>query len=47
MLRNMAHPIQAAAEAVGSVGADPRVLQRSTLFQGANEGPAAVAAKIR
>lgn len=42
----MAHPIQAAAEAVGAVGGDPRVAQRSTLFQGANDGPATVAAKI-
>ncbi|KAK5948556.1 hypothetical protein OHC33_010452 [Knufia fluminis] len=42
----MAHPIQAAAEAVGSFGADPRLPQRATLFQGANEGPATVAAKI-
>lgn len=46
MQRTMAHPIQAAAEAVGNFGADPRLLQRSTLFQGANEGPATVAAKI-
>lgn len=40
------HPMQAAAEAVGAVGGDPRVAQRSTLFMGANDGPATVAAKI-
>ncbi|KAK5091375.1 hypothetical protein LTR05_001558 [Lithohypha guttulata] len=42
----MAHPLQAVAEAAGAVGADPRLPQRATLFQGANEGPATVAAKI-
>ncbi|KAJ9605073.1 hypothetical protein H2200_010463 [Cladophialophora chaetospira] len=41
-----AHPVQAIGKAVGAMGGDPRALQRSTLFQGANEGPAAVAAKL-
>ena len=45
-MQQMAHPIQAAAAAVGSLGGDPRLPQRATLFQGANEGPATVAAKI-
>lgn len=41
-----AHPLQSAAEAVGSVGADPRPMQRGSLFQSANEGPAVIASKI-
>ncbi|CAG8150924.1 unnamed protein product [Penicillium nalgiovense] len=40
------HPLQAIGEAIGAAGADPRVVQRSTLFQGANDGPAKTAAKI-
>jgi catalase len=40
------HPVQAAAKAVGSMGGDPRVMQRSSLFQGANDGPAVTAAKL-
>jgi hypothetical protein len=42
----MAHPIQAVQEMAGAAGVDPRPLQRSTLFQGANDGPATVAAQI-
>jgi hypothetical protein len=42
----MSHPIQAVQEAAGAIGADPRLLQRATVFQGLNEGPAATAAKI-
>ncbi|KAJ5130085.1 uncharacterized protein N7515_006124 [Penicillium bovifimosum] len=41
-----AHPLQALGEAVGSVGIDPRAMQLSSLFQGANDGPARTAAKI-
>jgi catalase len=41
-----AHPLQALGEAVGSVGIDPRANQLSSLFQGANDGPARTAAKI-
>ncbi|KAJ5582826.1 hypothetical protein N7535_001446 [Penicillium sp. DV-2018c] len=41
-----AHPLQALGEAVGSVGIDPRAVQLSSLFQGANDGPARTAAKI-
>ncbi|KAH8151378.1 uncharacterized protein LAJ45_04580 [Morchella importuna] len=40
------HPIQAVASAMGVAGADPRPTQRTTLFQGANDGPAVTAAKI-
>jgi len=40
------HPIQAAGKVFGAMGGDPRALQRSSLFQGANDGPAAVAAKL-
>lgn len=43
---NIQHPLQAVASAVGSAGVDPRPLQRSSLFQGANDGPAVVASKI-
>ena len=42
----MAHPVQAVQEMAGSVGADPRPVQRSTLFQGLNDGPATLAAQI-
>ncbi|KAJ5548442.1 hypothetical protein N7513_005676 [Penicillium frequentans] len=41
-----AHPLQAIGEAVGSVGIDPRAKQLSSLFQGANDGPARTAAKL-
>lgn len=41
-----AHPVQAIGKAIGQMGGDPRALQRSSLFQGANEGPASVAAKL-
>lgn len=40
------HPLQTVSAAIGAAGVDPRPLQNSTLFQGANEGPAAVASKI-
>ena len=43
---NLQHPLQAVASAVGSAGVDPRPMQRSSLFQGANDGPAVVASKI-
>jgi catalase len=46
MMNMAAHPLQTAAEAVGSAGGDPRLLQRTSLFQGTNEGPAVVASKI-
>ncbi|KAK6355605.1 hypothetical protein TWF696_004704 [Orbilia brochopaga] len=40
------HPLKAAATAAGSLGLDPRVMQKASLFQGANDGPAITAAKI-
>lgn len=40
------HPMQAVAAVAGSVGMDPRPLQKSSFFQGANNGPAEVAAMI-
>lgn len=40
------HPLQALGEAVGAAGADPRIKQLNSLFQGANDGPARTAAKI-
>lgn len=45
-LRMAAHPIQAATEAVGKAGGDPRAMQRSSLFQSANIGPAKIAAML-
>ena len=39
------HPLQAAASVVGAAGDDPRS-NRTSLLQGANEGPAEIAAKI-
>ncbi|KAL9103751.1 MAG: hypothetical protein Q9163_001210 [Psora crenata] len=41
----MQHPLQAVVSAIGSAGGDPRT-NRASVFQGANEGPAEVAAKI-
>lgn len=46
MLSMAMHPIQAAGQAVGAAGGDPRPMQLSSLFQSANEGPAKIAAKI-
>ncbi|KAJ5818019.1 hypothetical protein N7474_003610 [Penicillium riverlandense] len=40
------HPLQALGEAAGSIGIDPRATQLSSLFQGANDGPARTAAKL-
>ncbi|OJD24406.1 hypothetical protein ACJ73_04233 [Blastomyces percursus] len=39
-------PLQAIDTAVGAAGADPRVHQLTSLFQGSNDGPAKVAAKL-
>ncbi|KAJ5491027.1 hypothetical protein N7539_002594 [Penicillium diatomitis] len=41
-----AHPLQAIGQAVGSMGIDPRPEQLSSLFQGANDGPAKTAARL-
>ncbi|EYE96336.1 catalase [Aspergillus ruber CBS 135680] len=40
------HPLQAISQAVGTTGGDPRPVQLSSLFQGANDGPAKAAAKL-
>ena len=40
------HPIEAASHAIGSMGGDPRMMQKSSFFQAANEGPAEIASKI-
>ena len=40
------HPIQKMAEVAGGAGVDPRPLQRSSFFAGANDGPAVHAARI-
>ena len=45
-MNSVAHPLQTAAEAVGSAGGDPRPMQRASLFQSANDGPAVIASKI-
>lgn len=42
----VAHPIQAAQEALGAVGVDPRPMQRASTFMNANEGPAEIIAKV-
>jgi catalase len=42
----MSHPIQSIQEVAGAAGADPRPIQRATVFQGLNDGPASLAAKI-
>jgi catalase len=40
------HPIQAVQEAMGAAGADPRPMQRTSLFNNANDGPAKIIAKV-
>lgn len=40
------HPLQALGRAAGAIGVDPRVKQQSSLFQGANDGPAKAAARL-
>ncbi|KAG2414122.1 hypothetical protein HFD88_003313 [Aspergillus terreus] len=40
------HPLQAIGQAVGAAGGDPRPVQLSSLFQGANDGPAKTAALL-
>jgi catalase len=42
----LSNPLQAIEGLIGSVGADPRMLQKSSTFMYANEGPASIAAKI-
>ncbi|KAH7308313.1 putative vegetative catalase [Rhexocercosporidium sp. MPI-PUGE-AT-0058] len=40
------HPLQAIQSAIGSAGGDPRPLQRASLFNNANDGPAKIIAKV-
>ncbi|KAF7950296.1 hypothetical protein EAE96_007584 [Botrytis aclada] len=40
------HPLQAIQSAIGSAGGDPRPLQRGSLFNNANDGPAAIISKV-
>ena len=40
------NPVQAAAGAVGSSGGDPRATQKTSFFQGLNEGPGEHAAQL-
>lgn len=40
------HPLQAIQSTLGAAGADPRPVQRSSLFQSANEGPATIISKV-
>ena len=42
----LVHPIDAAASAAGSLGLDPRALQKSSFFMGMNEGPAEIISKV-
>ncbi|TVY36689.1 Vegetative catalase [Lachnellula occidentalis] len=39
------HPLQAIQSAIGTAGGDPRPLQRTSLFNNANDGPAAIISK--
>lgn len=40
------HPLQSLQEAVGDAGVDPRPVQRASLFNNANDGPAKIIAKV-
>ncbi|KAM3065327.1 hypothetical protein ACMFMG_004289 [Clarireedia jacksonii] len=40
------HPLQAIQQTIGAAGGDPRPMQRGTLFQSANEGPASIISKV-
>ncbi|KAG2011224.1 heat-induced catalase [Coprinopsis cinerea AmutBmut pab1-1] len=42
----LTHPMQAAKEAMGAVGVDPRPMQRTSTFMNANDGPAEIIAKV-
>lgn len=43
---NEIHPLQAIQDSIGAAGVDPRPLQRSSLFNNANDGPAKIIAKV-
>src|ERR1700710_3051007 len=40
------HPLQAIQSEIGAAGGDPRPLQRASLFNNANDGPAKIIAKV-
>jgi hypothetical protein len=40
------HPLQAIQQTIGAAGGDPRPMQRASLFQNANDGPAKIIAKV-
>jgi catalase len=40
------HPLQAIQSTIGAAGGDPRPLQRTSLFNNANDGPAKIIAKV-
>ena len=40
------HPLQAIQSTIGAAGGDPRPLQRASLFNNANDGPARIIAKV-
>lgn len=40
------HPLQSLQETMGDAGVDPRPLQRASLFNNANDGPAKIIAKV-
>lgn len=40
------HPLQSLQETMGGAGVDPRPLQRASLFNNANDGPAKIIAKV-
>jgi catalase len=40
------HPLQAIQSTIGAAGGDPRPLQRASLFNNANDGPAKIIAKV-
>lgn len=40
------HPLQAIQQTIGAAGIDPRPVQRASLFNNANDGPAKIIAKV-
>ena len=40
------HPLQVIQETIGAAGVDPRPLQRTSLFNSANDGPAKIMSKV-
>lgn len=42
----LTHPVQAAQNALGAAGIDPRPGQKASVFMNANDGPAAIISKV-